>query len=112
MNWKPSDTWTMQAGLVNGWDAFDRVSDNLGVVGKIRWDSSHSDAWTSFAFVTGDEFNDPSGQLADPALYAAPSSDELQDLIRRKAAADRDYAEAEEAWLDAAETLEQAQTAP
>ena len=49
-------------------------------------------------------------QLADPKLYAASSSSDLQDLMQRKAAADRAFAEAEEAWLDAAEALEQAES--
>lgn len=49
-------------------------------------------------------------QLADPKLYAESSSSDLKDLMQRKAAADRDFAEAEEAWLAAAEALEQAES--
>lgn len=49
-------------------------------------------------------------QLTDPQLYVASTGDELQALLQRKAAADKAYTEAEEAWLDAAEALEQAET--
>lgn len=63
VNWKPSDAWTVQTGLTNGWDAFDRVSDSVGVVGRVRWDAQHSNTWTSFAFTTGQESNNLSGQL-------------------------------------------------
>jgi hypothetical protein len=58
--WKPSDAWTVQAGVHNGWDALDRVSDRPGFVGKIRYDDD-SGAWMSFAITTGDEANDPAG---------------------------------------------------
>lgn len=56
-NWSPSEAWTVQLGLHNGWDAFDRISDDVGVVGKIRYDSSENGWWTSFALTTGKEFN-------------------------------------------------------
>lgn len=57
LNWKISNSWTVQAGLTNGWDALDRPSDNMGFVGKVRYDSAASGWWTSFAIVTGEEFN-------------------------------------------------------
>jgi hypothetical protein len=57
MNWNASQSWTVQMGLHNGWDALDRTSDNVGFIGKIRYDSQTTDAWTSFALITGDEFN-------------------------------------------------------
>ena len=57
VNWSPNSAWTIQLGLHNGWDAFDRDSDDVGFVGKIRYDSSSNGAWTSFAITTGKEFN-------------------------------------------------------
>ena len=60
-NWAPSDAWTFTAGLHNGWDALDRVSDDVGFVGKVRYDSRSSGAWSSFALVTGKDFNNPAG---------------------------------------------------
>jgi hypothetical protein len=61
LNWSMSDALTVQLGLTNGWDALDRVSDDVGFVGKIRYDSQVTGAWTSFATVTGKEFNNSAG---------------------------------------------------
>ena len=61
VNWKPNTAWSIQAGLHNGWDALDRVSDKMGFVGKVRYDSQSTGRWTSFAIVTGDDFNDAAG---------------------------------------------------
>ena len=46
--------------------------------------------------------------LADTAIYAEQRKDELQGLLREKAALDRELAEVEQAWMEAAEALEQA----
>ncbi len=59
MNWSPNSCWTLQLGIHNGWDAFDRPSDDVGLIGKVKYESPCSDAWTSFAITTGKEFNDP-----------------------------------------------------
>jgi hypothetical protein len=61
VNWKPSEAWTVQMGLVNGWDALDRVSDKLNFIGKARYDSQDTGRWTSFAIITGDDYNDLAG---------------------------------------------------
>ncbi len=61
VNWKMNDAWTLQIGMHNGWNAFDRVSDNIGLIGKIRYDSRYTDSWTSFAITTGREFNNSAG---------------------------------------------------
>ena len=61
MNWNPSDAWSIQAGLHNGWDALDRETDKVGFIGKVRYDSRETGRWTSFALTTGDEFNDSAG---------------------------------------------------
>ncbi len=47
-------------------------------------------------------------KLADTAIYAGQRKDELQGLLREKAALDQELAEVEEAWMAAAEALEQA----
>lgn len=60
-NWKASDAWTLQAGLHNGWDALDRTSDQMGFIGKARYDSQSTGAWTSFALTTGQENNNLAG---------------------------------------------------
>jgi hypothetical protein len=61
LNWSPGQAWTIQLGLHNGWDALDRVSDDVGFVGKIRYDNACTGAWTSFAVVSGKDFNNPGG---------------------------------------------------
>jgi hypothetical protein len=66
VNWSPNNNWTVQMGLHNGWDAFDRVDDEVGFVGKVRYDSSSSGAWTSFAAVSGKEFNNSAGLAITP----------------------------------------------
>jgi len=50
--------------------------------------------------------------LTDTRLYAAAAKEELQQLLQRKAELDNDCAAAEAAWLEAAEALEQANSAP
>jgi hypothetical protein len=61
LNWNLSEALTLQLGLHNGWDALDRVSDDLGFVGKVKYESLCTGAWTSFAITTGKEFNNLAG---------------------------------------------------
>ncbi|MDF1746575.1 MAG: outer membrane beta-barrel protein [Gimesia sp.] len=61
VNWNPNDNLTIQAGLHNGWDAFDRVTNRIGFIGKVRYDNHDTGSWASFALTTGDELNDPAG---------------------------------------------------
>ena len=60
-NVKLNQSWSVQLGVHNGWDALDRVSDDLGFIGKVRWDSRSSDVWSSFAITTGKEYNNGGG---------------------------------------------------
>lgn len=60
-NWKANRNWTIQTGLHNGWDAFDRTTDRMGFIGRVRYDSTSTGAWTSFAITTGDETNNLAG---------------------------------------------------
>ncbi|MDA9856986.1 porin [Rubripirellula sp.] len=68
VNWAASDALTVQAGLHNGWDAFDRVSDKVGFIGKVRYDSHATGSWTSFAITTGEESNNGSGLALNPGF--------------------------------------------
>lgn len=68
LNWQPSKSWSVQAGLHNGWDALDRVSDSVGFIGKVRYDSQSTGRWTSFAITTGNEFNDAAGVAQEPGF--------------------------------------------
>lgn len=65
LNWTPTDAWTVNAGLINGWNALDRVEDHLGFIGRVRYDNRSLGSWTSFAIVTGDESNNVAGLLPD-----------------------------------------------
>jgi ATP-binding cassette subfamily F protein 3 len=47
-------------------------------------------------------------RLADPALYEAARKDELKTLLALKARVDAELGEAEAAWLDAIEALDNA----
>lgn len=60
-NWSPNSAWTFQAGVHNGWDAFDRTSDKVGFIGKARYDDHCTGLWTSFAVTSGDENNNSAG---------------------------------------------------
>jgi hypothetical protein len=62
LNYRLNDAWLVQAGMHNGWDALDRVSDDIGVTGKIRYDDCATGIWSSLAVTTGKEYNDLSGQ--------------------------------------------------
>lgn len=61
LNWSPNTAWTLNLGLHNGWDALDRVSDDIGFVGKVRYDSRATGVWSSFAITTGKDFNNAAG---------------------------------------------------
>lgn len=64
-NLKLNESWNIQLGLTNGWDALDRVDDAIGYIGKIRYEHQPTGIWTSLAATTGNEFNNPAG-LAIP----------------------------------------------
>ena len=66
LNYMPSDALSFQIGLHNGWDAFDRLSDKMGWIGKVKYDTGAF--WTSLALTTGDEFNDPAGVAETQAV--------------------------------------------
>jgi hypothetical protein len=69
MNWNLNESWTVQLGLVNGWDALDRMSDNAAVIGRLKYLSLDTGIWTSFALINGKEFNNAAG-LNIPNDYA------------------------------------------
>ncbi|MDG2013092.1 MAG: outer membrane beta-barrel protein, partial [Pirellulaceae bacterium] len=60
-NLKLNRAWDVQLGLTNGWDALDRNDDQIGYIGKVRYENQSTGIWTSVAATTGDEFNNPAG---------------------------------------------------
>ena len=57
--WNPSDNWAIQGGLVNGWNALSEQVNHVSFLGNIRYTSDSKQWWTSFAIITGDEYNNP-----------------------------------------------------
>ena len=57
LNLNLNDAWSVQLGLVNGWNALDRVSDDLSFIGRIKYENDSMGAWTSVALITGKEYN-------------------------------------------------------
>jgi hypothetical protein len=57
VNYNLNSTWSLQLGLVNGWNALDRESDDLSFIGKIKYANDCTGVWTSFALITGKECN-------------------------------------------------------
>ncbi|WP_417730378.1 outer membrane beta-barrel protein [Rosistilla oblonga] len=66
LNVRPTDALSFNLGIHNGWDSLDRESDKPGFIGKVRYDSQSSKAWTSFAITTGDSSNDLAGVALNP----------------------------------------------
>ncbi len=63
VNWSPYCGLSLQAGLQMGWNALDAEQDEVGFIGKVRYDHC-SGIWTSFAMITGDEFNNEAQDAA------------------------------------------------
>lgn len=56
VNYNLNESWSVQLGLVNGWDALDRVSDDVSFIGKIKYEGP-TGIWSSLAVLTGKEYN-------------------------------------------------------
>lgn len=50
-----SGNWAVDFGLVNGWNALDRESDQPNFLGRVRWSDEENILGVSFAIVTGNE---------------------------------------------------------
>lgn len=59
--WGLGERWTFQAGLTNGWNALDRVTDRLGYIGSAKF-SGPCDRWSLMAAVTTGDENTLSGR--------------------------------------------------
>lgn len=53
--WNISPQWTIQGGIVNGWDSLDRQSNKPAYVMKAAYASSEKFVTASFAVITGEE---------------------------------------------------------
>lgn len=68
--WKANDVLSFDAGLVNGWDALDRVTDRATFLGRVSLGSDQDPIWTSFAIITGDELNDAADASTNRTRYS------------------------------------------
>lgn len=57
VDWQVNEVWLVQAGLVNGWNALDREEDSVHFIGSVKYTNPNRGWWTSFAVITGDEYN-------------------------------------------------------
>ena len=66
VNWNPNDCWEFNVGLVNGWDALDREEDRAAAIARAKYTHQPTGIWTSFAIITGEEFNNAAGLQIQP----------------------------------------------
>jgi len=57
--WNPVENLSFDMGVVNGWDALDRLNDRANYMGRVRLGQTDGPIWTSFAIITGDDLNFP-----------------------------------------------------
>ncbi|HPM81650.1 MAG TPA: outer membrane beta-barrel protein [Candidatus Anammoximicrobium sp.] len=57
VDWQLNEAWQVQAGLINGWNALDREQDTVNFIGRVKYTNPDRGWWTSFALITGDEYN-------------------------------------------------------
>ena len=67
--WKYSDQLDIYAGLVNGWDQFDGVTDKLNVLAGFAYHPCHGVYWINWSIITG-ETNTGDLVYAPTTLYS------------------------------------------
>ena len=70
---------TIDAGLVNGWDTFDRTNDSVSFIGKISLGEPSSRNKASFGIITGDETNGAGTAQTNRTRYSLILSSLLTD---------------------------------
>jgi hypothetical protein len=68
--YKASQRLSFDAGIVNGWDALDRVTDRATFLGRASLGDKEDPFWTSFAIITGDELNDLGTESTNRTRYS------------------------------------------
>jgi putative OmpL-like beta-barrel porin-2 len=68
--WKPSDRLSFDAGIVNGWDALDRVNDEASFLGRVSLGNDTDALWTSFSIITGDELDNAATAASNRTRYS------------------------------------------
>jgi len=72
LNWKATDTFEIDGGIVNGWNGLASPYSKANFLGRARLRNADNSLATTFAIVTGDEGNDfsPLFQPAPPLTSA------------------------------------------
>ena len=68
--WKANDRLSFDAGIVNGWNALDRVSDEASFLGRVSLGDDRDPIWLSFAIITGDELNETKADSTNRTRYS------------------------------------------
>ncbi len=57
VNAKPNDNWEYEGGLVNGWNTLNGAVNEVNYMGRLRYTPDDKTWWSSFAVISGDQFN-------------------------------------------------------
>jgi hypothetical protein len=68
--WKPTCRLTVDAGIVNGWDALDRVTDQATFLGRVSLGNDTDTLWTSLSVISGDELDDAGTASTNRTRYS------------------------------------------
>lgn len=68
--WAISDNLTVDAGLVNGWNGFDRVSDSVSFLNRVTLGSDAIGTKLSFGIITGNEANQAATATSNRTRYS------------------------------------------
>ena len=75
--WAATDNVTIDAGLVNGWNGFDRVSDSVSFLNRVTLNSHATRTKLSFGLITGNESNQQTTAFTNRTRYSAILSQDL-----------------------------------
>lgn len=65
----PNDNWSGFFGLVNGWDALDRPTDSVAVLGGAKYTFDENRGFFSASFITGQEPENLAGGYSNRTLF-------------------------------------------
>ncbi len=81
VTWTPNDRWTFVAGVVNGWDKFDAVSDRISVIGGATFAPCH-ERWTiALTGISGDEDGIAPPFVGNRSMYSLVFNFNVTDKI-------------------------------
>ena len=78
-SWDNGCGWTYHAGVVNGWDKFDAVTDRASFLGGATWTSCDEATSLAFAIITGEEDGAAGPPLSNRTMYSVVLSHQIDD---------------------------------